>query len=579
MTIKTKNASRPPSVLLSAGWHILLSLFLGWLSFTIFQMEELSILGKPADLGEPVQYFIAVLVLVPAVTAIIASVLMFRDNNDGRYLGLTVNFGGFALSLFALVGIWGFFDVFERIVDIILANGQLTLIGVVVAYALYWIAGRLDNDSKLREWLEMIAIGVSMLLVMYLLFRGTIGNPEFESFNIFTGIGFVLSRYIGETALTAWAVTFAVGIFGYLSWSLLHLGDYFGETPDQRNAWQGWFMLAPNIIGFLMFFAGPLLLSLYLSFTDGTVGRAPNFNGIDNYIHIMSLEMVTTEDPDIFAQTTLSDDFVLLGEFNFQNDEGVGTRYIFGAKDRLFWISLRNTLLFCLLLLPLAVIPAVGMALVLNSKLPGVKFFRAVYFLPSVAAVVGTSLIWRWLYTPTTGFIDYAISGMWSWMYPVISAIFVDAPAQVEIGWLSDPQWVLFSIVILAAWQVVGYNTVLILAGLQGIPVTLYEAAQIDGANKWNQFWKVTLPMLQPTLFFVLITTMVTGLQVFNEPYTLFPARPIPENATTSVYYMYVQGFNQFNFGYASSIAWILFVIIFGITLFQFRLNRGEAYE
>lgn len=570
MTTKVKNESRPNSVLLSAGWHILLAVFLGWLSLTIFQMEELTVFGKSADLGKPVQYFVAFMVLVPAVTALIGTVLMFQRNNDGRYLGLTVNVGGFALSSFALVGIWGFFDIFEYIVDIILANGQLALIGLALSYAVYWLVGRLGADNKLRQWGEMLAIGMAMLTVMYLLFRGTIGNPDFEQFNIFSGIGFVLSRYVNpDTLLTAWLVTGAVAIFGYLSWSLLHLGDYFGETPDQRVAWQGWFMLAPNIIGFLMFFAGPLLLSLYLSFTDGTVGRPPVFNGIDNYINIMSLEMVTTDDPVIFAQTTLSDDYVLLAEWNFQNDEGVGNRVIFGAKDRLFWISLRNTLLFCLFLLPLAVIPAVIMALILNSKLPGVKFFRAIYFLPSVAAVVGTSLIWRWLYTPTTGYIDYALSSLATWF---------GQPAP-EIGWLSDPAWVLTSIVILAAWQVVGYNTVLVLAGLQGIPVTLYEAAQIDGANKWNQFWSVTLPMLQPTLFFVLITTMVTGLQVFNEPYTLFPARPIPENATTSVYYMYVQGFNQFNFGYASSIAWILFIIIFGITLLQFRLNRGEAYE
>lgn len=570
MTTKVKNESRPNSVLLSAGWHILLAVFLGWLSLTIFQMEELTVFGKSADLGKPVQYFVAFMVLVPAVTALIGTVLMFQRNNDGRYLGLTVNVGGFALSSFALVGIWGFFDIFEYIVDIILANGQLALIGLALSYAVYWLVGRLGADNKLRQWGEMLAIGMAMLTVMYLLFRGTIGNPDFEQFNIFSGIGFVLSRYVNpDTLLTAWLVTGAVAIFGYLSWSLLHLGDYFGETPDQRVAWQGWFMLAPNIIGFLMFFAGPLLLSLYLSFTDGTVGRPPVFNGIDNYINIMSLEMVTTDDPVIFAQTTLSADYVLLAEWNFQNDEGVGNRVIFGAKDRLFWISLRNTLLFCLFLLPLAVIPAVIMALILNSKLPGVKFFRAIYFLPSVAAVVGTSLIWRWLYTPTTGYIDYALSSLATWF---------GQPAP-EIGWLSDPAWVLTSIVILAAWQVVGYNTVLVLAGLQGIPVTLYEAAQIDGANKWNQFWSVTLPMLQPTLFFVLITTMVTGLQVFNEPYTLFPARPIPENATTSVYYMYVQGFNQFNFGYASSIAWILFIIIFGITLLQFRLNRGEAYE
>lgn len=561
---------RPLIVMLSAGWHLILTIFLGWLAFTIFQMEQLTVFGKTADLGKPVQYFVATMVLVPVFIAVISTILMLRRNNDGRYLGMLVNFGGFALSMFALIGIWGVFNSFERLVDMILANGQLALIGLAIAYALYWLAGRLDEESGIRANLEMLSIGLAMLTLIFLLFRGTIGNEAFQSFNILSGVAYLLTRYIDpDIWLITWLTTIAALIFATISWNLLHLGDHFRETPDQRNAWQGWLMLSPNIIGFLMFFAMPLILSLYLSFTDGTVGRPPNFNGLDNYINILSLEMVSTTDSEIFAQTTLSDDYVLLGELNFQNDNGDGTRYIIGAKDRLFWISLRNTLMFCIFLLPLAVIPAIGMALILNSKLPGVKFFRAIYFLPSVAAVVGTSLIWRWLYTPTTGFIDYALTVIWKFF----------GHSAPEIGWLSDPQWVLISIVILAAWQVVGYNTVLVLAGLQGIPNTLYEAAQIDGANKFRQFWDVTLPMLQPTLFFVLITTMVTGLQVFNEPYTLFPSRPIPENATTSVYYMYIQGFSQFNFGYASSVAWILFIIIFGITLVQFRLNRGEAYE
>jgi multiple sugar transport system permease protein len=134
------------------------------------------------------------------------------------------------------------------------------------------------------------------------------------------------------------------------------------------------------------------------------------------------------------------------------------------------------------------------------------------------------------------------------------------------------------AIVILAAWQVVGYNTVLFLAGLQGVPNVLYEAAKIDGANPWQRFLNVTLPMLAPTTFFVLITTMVTGLQVFNEPYALFPSRPIPEDATTLVYYLYTQGFNQFQFGYASAIAWVLFAIIFVFTFIQFRVNSSQAY-
>jgi multiple sugar transport system permease protein len=138
---------------------------------------------------------------------------------------------------------------------------------------------------------------------------------------------------------------------------------------------------------------------------------------------------------------------------------------------------------------------------------------------------------------------------------------------------------VLFSIVLLAAWQVIGFNTVLFLAGLQGIPNTLYEAAYVDGANKWQEFRNVTLPMLAPTTLFVIITTVITGLQVFNEPYALISARPLPTAATTSVYYLYNRGFFRFEFGYASSVAWILFALIFTITLIQFRFSRAKAYE
>ncbi len=125
----------------------------------------------------------------------------------------------------------------------------------------------------------------------------------------------------------------------------------------------------------------------------------------------------------------------------------------------------------------------------------------------------------------------------------------------------------------------IGFNTVLFLAGLQGIPVELHEAAAIDGANGWRMLRYITIPMLAPTTFFVVITTVITGLQVFNEPYALFPALPIPENAVTSVYYLYNQGFFRFNFGYASAIAWVVFAIIFLVTLAQFRLQRANAYE
>lgn len=535
----------------SMVWHLILAVVLGILSFRIFTAETLVIFGSPANLGRPVQVFAGSIVLVPAIFGVLSSVLMMMGNGRGRYWGLALSFAGASLTGFGLLGLWGVYDSFELLVDGIMENATITL-GFVIAYALFWFAGRFfkgEGTSGIRNALETVSLGIAGLtLIVLLLFSG-----------IVNGILHIFGTY-GQ--LQTWIATIAFIVFIVMTWRILGLGQYFGETPDQRTAWQGWFMLAPNIIGFALFFAGPLLLSFYLSFTNSSVGRVPEVIFFENYAEILAVQVKTTNDTDILAQDTLDFGYVELGEMSFGD-----TRVIFGAKDRLFWVSMRNTFLYCLMLLPLAIIPALGMSLILNSKLPGVQFFRALYFLPSVAAVVGTALIWRWLYQPTEGFINYSIRSIaqfFGWVDP-------------NVEWLTNPDIVLFSVVILAAWQIVGYNTVLFLAGLQGIPNVLYEAAQIDGANRWQQFRNVTLPMLAPTTFFVMITTMVTGLQAFNEPYALFTT--VPENATTAVYYMYQRGFPQGLFGYSSAVAWILFAVIFSLTLLQFRVNSNEAYN
>jgi ABC-type sugar transport system permease subunit len=526
-----------------------------------------------------VQLFMGVVVLLPALIALVMTLLLWRTPspeaikpssntsspaNTGRYIGMVMYFVGFVLSFALLAHQWRFYDAFEYFVDGIMANASLTL-GFALGYALFWVAGRFDDESPLAIWLERIALGVAGMTLFIILLR-----PDMLS-----GIDKLLGNAFDYVIRTysdpaTWLLTLVTVIFGALAFSLLRLGGRLGELPDQRNAWQGWLMLMPNIIGFMIFFAGPLLLSFYLSFTDNTVGQVPNFIGFQNYGEILSLEFQTQTADIEYAQDTLSFGYSVLAEIPLGDNT-----LVIGAKDTLFWLSLRNTLMFCLLLVPLAVIPAMALSLILNSSLPGMKFFRAVYFLPSVAAVVGTALIWRWLYTPDIGYYNYAISSAVGFLNSTFGFAFADP----DIQWLNDPSVVLFSMVLLAAWGLVGYNTVLFLAGLQGIPGVLYEAARIDGANRWQQFRNVTLPMLAPTTFFVLITTIVMGLQVFNEPYALFPSIPIPENATTSVYYLYRRGFFFFEFGYASSIAWVLFIIIFGITLIQFRLQRNDAYE
>lgn len=564
-----ETASMPLAIPASIAWNVVILAASIALSRHVFGLSEF------LNLGRPVQSFVGVVALIPALLAVVSSVAIWQRRssrasvqflrwtlptgsiaNQGRYIAIAMYFVGFVLSLAVLAHLWGVYGSFEFISDGIISNAPLTL-GFVLAYGLYWLAGRFAEFSRPQIITERIGLGIGGLTLMALLLAS----------NVLGGANYVLSTYSDPIT---WLVTVVALVFGFLSYRLLILGVYFSETPDQRTAWQGWLMLSPNIIGFMLFFAGPLLLSLYLSFTDSSLGRVPGFIGLENYGRILAIEVQTQEDLTVAPQRALSFGYNVLAQFNW----GDG-RVVIGARDVMFWLSLRNTLLFCLLLLPLAILPALGLSLILNSKLPGMKFFRAVYFLPSVAAVVGTALIWRWLYTPTIGYYNYAITSVVNFL----NATFGTSIEDPRIQWLTDPSLVLISMVFLSAWGVVGYNTVLFLAGLQGVPRELYEAAMIDGANRWKQFLNVTLPMIAPTTFFVLITTIVTGLQVFNEPYALFPSRPLPVNATTSVFYLYERGFARFEFGYASSIAWMLFLIIFSITLLQFRLQRKGAYD
>lgn len=548
--ITGERAALPPVVLANIIWNIFIVLGSLLLFSVIFQQSE-----DFFDLGRPVQVFAGLVALVPGALAIYGSIQLVQRKAGGRFSAMTMNYVIMVLAGFYLLHLWGVFIGMDNISSAILANYQWSL-GLAVAYALYWIAGRLEEDTAIRARLEQGAIALGMISLILLLWFS----------NILGAAAAILSTY---SSPATWITTGIMIISGVLAYRMLKLGIYFNETPQQQSAWQGWLMLSPNIIGFMLFFAGPLLLSFYLSFTNDTVGNVPEFIGLRNYGEILSLQITTTS-VETTAQAALDRNYTALGDITLGS-----SRIVIGARDPLFWQSLRNTIVFCLMLVPLSVIPAIILAMILNSKLPGMKFYRAVYFLPSVAAVVGTALIWRWLYDPTIGYINYIISQIVSFLNNTLGMRVTD-PA---ILWLTDQGVVLFSIVLLAAWQVIGFNTVLFLAGLQGIPNTLYEAAYVDGANRWQEFRNVTLPMLAPTTLFVIITTVITGLQVFNEPYALISARPLPTAATTSVFYLYNRGFFRFEFGYASSVAWILFALIFAITLVQFRFSRAKAYE
>ncbi|PJF27739.1 MAG: hypothetical protein CUN52_14100, partial [Phototrophicales bacterium] len=362
------------------------------------------------NLGEGGRWFLNLITLLPLMMSIVAYYTLRRKIPMGRYISLVILYFTFVMSIVGLLHVMKFFISFTFMVDSIMQNIQWAIL-LPVAYALFWIGGQFDEKNRWRGWLEQAGIGLGIAVIIFLLF----------SANFLASMNSLISTYLDYPVReSAWVLTLTAIIYGITFWRMLKLGDYFGERPDQNAAWQGWLLLSPNIIGFLIFFAGPLLLSLYLSFTDATVGRIPQEIEARNYQYALGLEFKVWDEANpyaaqlvkltqnsspvlqdlptvrLLAQSYLSRGYTPLVILPFKQITGVDV--IVGALDRLFWISLRNTLMFCFLLVILSTIPALGLSLILNSKLPGMKLFRALYFLPSIAAVVGTALIWKWLY-------------------------------------------------------------------------------------------------------------------------------------------------------------------------------------
>ncbi len=228
--------------------------------------------------------------------------------------------------------------------------------------------------------------------------------------------------------------------------------------------------------------------------------------------------------------------------------------------DPLFWTALRNTFYFAFAGGPLSVLVSLVAALLVDSRLARCKaLFRTVFFAPVVTTLVAVAVVWRYLYHPRFGLLNLVLG-------------WVGLPA---IDWLGSPRWSMPAIILLAVWKNFGYNMVVFLAGLQNIPVTLYEAARIDGAGWVRQLRHITLPMLAPTFLFVGVITMIGYFQLFTEPYVLTRGEGGPVNSTLSVVLlMYKQGFRYWNMGYAAALAFVLFAVILGVTALQLLLRR-----
>lgn len=371
---------------------------------------------------------------------------------------------------------------------------------------------------------------------------------------------------IGDTltkplAFGALALTIGAALACRSMWSR-PAARHFGTNRSTEDTLSGLAFLSPNLLGFLVFFAFPLLFSLWVSFFDWkTTNTGREFIGLDNYIRALSLDISGADAPGAGTEVLKPGYQVLM------HMDWFGQNWVLGARDIEFWLSLRNIVVFLVLAVPMAVLPALVLSSILASKLPGMKVFRAIYFIPSVAGVIGVAIVWGQMFDATIGWINY-----------LLDVVGLSEAGQGQ-AWLSERSTALLSMVIVFAWMNFGFNTVLYLAGHQGIPKELYEAAEIDGANTWQVFKRITVPQLRNTTFYVLVTTSILALQLFDIVWILSRPEPGgPNNASsTPVLTLYEEAFQNNSQGYASALAWILFLIIFGFTFFQFRQQRDES--
>ena len=329
-----------------------------------------------------------------------------------------------------------------------------------------------------------------------------------------------------------------------------------------REAIEGYLFLLPNLLGFLVFMAIPLAMSLYYSFTDYDLLTPAKFVGLKNYTDALGFSIR----PEAY-QATLAE-----GQSWFEAAKSVVV-----AHDATFWIALRNTALYAVGVLVLAIIPAFVMAWLLNSKLRGMTFFRAMFYIPVVASIVGVALVWFWIYKQQSGVLNSVITGIVQLLNSILGPLGVTVQ-DPNLPWLLDSGSALPSLFIMTAWATIGYDMVIFLAALQSIPTSLFEAALVDGSSRLHTLRKIVVPLLSSTIFFVLVTNTITILQVFSEPYIMTQGGPA-NSTMTIVLYLYRMGFQRFRMGYAASLAWIVFAVIFVITTLQFRMSKRWVYE
>ena len=292
-------------------------------------------------------------------------------------------------------------------------------------------------------------------------------------------------------------------------------------TRDERRQLRnGLLFIAPYIAGFALFMLYPVIMSLYYSFTDYNVITPPVYVGGRNFHELF-------------------------------------------FEDPMFWTSLWNTLYYTAFAVPLGLLVSIGLALLLNTRAPGISIFRTIFFLPSIVPIVATAVLWMWVLNPDSGLINGLLHQYFG----------IEGP-----GWIADENWAKPSLVLMSLWMV-GGAMVIFLAGLGEVPATLYEVARLDGAGPWATFRNVTLPMLTPTILFNLIMGLITAFQYFTQVYVMTGGKGGPVDSTMFfALYLYRNAFYYLRMGYASAMAWLLFLVILGATMLVLWSSRRWVY-
>ncbi|MEJ8548312.1 carbohydrate ABC transporter permease [Brevibacillus borstelensis] len=285
-------------------------------------------------------------------------------------------------------------------------------------------------------------------------------------------------------------------------------------TRMKRTNWMwAYAMIAPTLVGLAVFYIWPMIQTVYYSFTKWGAFGKHKWIGLENYKNLM--------------------------------------------QDSNMLIALKNTVIYTVLAVPASIALSIFVAVLLNQKIKGLSIYRTLYFLPVVTMTAAVAMVWRWLFNSDYGLINY-----------LLKLLSIDGPR-----WISDPDVALYSVIIVAVWSSIGYNMVIFLAGLQGIPKMYYEAAELDGAGPVRQFFTITLPLLTPSIFFVSITSLIGAFQVFDLIFMMVGNSAL-EQTQTVAYLFYKNAFLTGDGGYAAAIAVVLLILILLVTVVQIRLQR-----